>query len=81
MAWPFRYAGGPEDLPKRVRLTVEWIGAADEAAYADVMARELERGDSSAGTVVTGVELLTHQGATPPVPLTWRRRLLAWWRT
>ena len=57
---------------KRIRLTIEWDGAAGEMVWADILKRTIERSDVSRFTTVTGVEILTDYGDTPIRRLTHR---------
>lgn len=66
-------------MKKRIRLTIEWDGAADEHCYAEMCAKAVEEGDRSRVTTVTEIECLTNFGATeirdipgnPRVPTFW----------
>lgn len=52
-------------MKKRIRLTIEWDGAADEHGYAQMCAKAVEEGDRSRVTTVTKIEWLTDHGYTP----------------
>lgn len=49
---------------KRVRLTVEWVGAAGELDFGRVLAEEIERYDASGRARVVALEELTSFGTT-----------------
>jgi hypothetical protein len=49
---------------KRIRMTVEWDGAASEDVWANVLREEIEDADVSGTTCVTEIEHLTNEGTT-----------------
>jgi hypothetical protein len=49
---------------KRIRLTVEWDGAASEDVWASVLREEIENADVSGTTHVAEIEYLTNEGTT-----------------
>ncbi len=65
---------------KRIRLTIEWDGACDEATWARILADDIEDIDSSGVTRVTSIELLTNYGTTPALTLAPKPKRQMWWR-
>jgi hypothetical protein len=85
----------PEERAKRIRLTVEWIGACSEETWALELKQVIERADYSRVTRVTLIEALTDEGTTRIIPVArlrelgysplwerdpWYVRWRLWWR-
>ena len=51
-------------MKKRIRLTIEWDGAAGESCWGSEVAKAIEACDRSKITKVVEVEHLTHYGET-----------------
>lgn len=60
---------------KRIRLTVEWIGACSEQDWAYQLSTVIEKADCSRVTRVTVAEALTDHGTTATIPVARLREL------
>lgn len=54
--------------PKRIQLTIEWVGACNEKDWAAALTEAIEEVDRSRTTRVVSTDLLTSKGTTPSVP-------------
>lgn len=66
-------------MKKRIRLTIEWDGAADEICYGQQIAKDVEQGDRSKVTTVTEIECLTQYGVTEVRDLPGIPRRVGFW--
>lgn len=66
----------PKDQPpvKRIRLTIEWVGACSEDDWIAVLIDLIEEADFSRVTRVVEADCLTHLGTTEAIP---REELIA----
>lgn len=85
----------PEERPKRISLTVEWVGACSESDWIYHLLKVIEKSDHSRVTRVIATEALTDYGTTAEIPVArlrelgfkplwgrdpWYVRWRLWWR-
>ena len=67
-------------MTKRIRLTIEWDGAAGESCWGSQVAEAIEACDQSKITKVVEIEHLTHYGETPVRKIPGARRRSMFWK-